>query len=128
MPQQVQPDLVPSSDVSRTVLGNLRAAAAVQSALADALRGGGLTVDRWRCLAHVAHAPGSSMTDLVDALLIAPATASRAVDALVDDGLLARALDPLDRRRVVLHVTRDGAQLLQQVEADVAAVARLHRI
>ncbi len=68
------------------------------------------------------------MTDLVDALLIAPATASRAVDALVDDGLLARALDPLDRRRVVLHVTRDGAQLLQQVEADVAAVARLHRI
>ncbi len=31
MPQQVQPDLVPSSDVSRTVLGNLRAAAAVQS-------------------------------------------------------------------------------------------------
>lgn len=128
MPQQVQPDLVPSSDVSRTVLENLRAAAAVQSALADALRGGGLTVDRWRCLAHVAHAPGSSMTDLVDALLIAPATASRAVDALVDDGLLARALDPLDRRRVVLHVTRDGSQLLQQVEADVAAVARLHRI
>lgn len=124
MPQQVQPDPL----ASRAVLENLRAAAALQTMLADALRGEGLTVDRWRCLAHVAQDPGASMTDVVEALLLAPATASRAVDALVDDGLVARALDPLDRRRVVLHVTRDGAALLRRVDADVAAVAQQHRI
>jgi DNA-binding MarR family transcriptional regulator len=66
------------------------------------------------------------MSDLVDALLIAPATASRAVDALVDGGLLARALDPLDRRRVVLHVTRDGSRQLAAVADGVGAVAHRH--
>ncbi|MEZ0163205.1 MarR family winged helix-turn-helix transcriptional regulator [Kineococcus sp. LSe6-4] len=125
---QVQPEAAAPPGVSRAVLANLRAAAAVQAGLADVLRDAGLTVDRWRCLAHVAQVPGSSMSDVVDALLIAPATASRAVDALVDDGSLARALDPQDRRRVVLHVTRDGAQLLRRADAGVAAVARLHRI
>jgi len=102
--------------VTRRILAELRSAALLQSALAEALRGSDLTVDRWRCLAQVSEQPGASMTDLVDGLVMAPATASRAVDALVDSGLVFRSLDPADRRRTVLQVSPDGVAVLAAVE------------
>ena len=76
------------------LLERLRAAALLQGAVSEALRGSELTVDRWRCLAQVARRPGASMSDLAEVLVMAPATASRAVDGLVDLGLLYRGLDP----------------------------------
>lgn len=98
------------------LLDRLRAAALLQNALAEALRGSDLTVDRWRCLAEVSQRPGASMSDLVDVLVMAPATASRAVDALVDLGLVYRGLDPGDRRRVVLRVSGEGQRVLDGLD------------
>lgn len=102
--------------LSAELLDRLRAAALLQNALTEALRGVDLTVDRWRCLVHVAQQPGSSMRDLVEELVMAPATASRAVDTLVDLGLLRRGLDSTDRRRVVLRITKEGQLLLAASE------------
>ncbi|WP_432549078.1 MarR family winged helix-turn-helix transcriptional regulator, partial [Kineococcus arenarius] len=93
------------------VLSTLRLAALAQDRLAGALRGHGLTVDRWRVLEHVVASPGASMSDVADALVMAPATATRAVDALVETGAVYRAADPADRRRVVLHPTATGVAL-----------------
>lgn len=115
--------------MARDLLEQLRDAALLQNAVAEALRvrGAGLeppvelTVDRWRCLAQVARAPGTSMSDLVEALVMAPATASRAVDALVDAGLVYRSLDPADRRRSVLLVSPDGTVVLAALEPALAA-------
>jgi len=104
---------------SVVLLDRLRAAALLQSALTESFRGSDLTVDRWRCLAQVAQRPGASMSDLVEVLVMAPATASRAVDALVDVGLLYRGLDPADRRRVVLRISAEGQQVLDDLEADL---------
>ncbi|WP_328291632.1 MarR family transcriptional regulator [Kineococcus sp. NBC_00420] len=101
------------------LLDRLRAAALLQNLLAEALRGSDLTVDRWRCLALVAQRPGASMSDLVEVLVMAPATASRAVDALVDLGLLYRGLDPADRRRVVLRVSGEGERVLDGLDLPV---------
>ncbi|PRY14125.1 MarR family winged helix-turn-helix transcriptional regulator [Kineococcus rhizosphaerae] len=109
--------------MTRPLLEELRSAALLQNAVADALRGTNLTVDRWRCLAHVAHHPGASMTDLAEQLVMAPATASRAVDALVDQALVFRSLDPADRRRVVLRVSPDGAAALAAVSPALPAPA-----
>ncbi|MCI2239235.1 MarR family transcriptional regulator [Paenibacillus sp. TRM 82003] len=108
-----------ASDVLRT----LRLAALAEDRLAGALREHGLTVDRWRVLEHVVANPGTSMTDVAAALVMAPATATRAVDALVETGAVYRAVDPADRRRVVLHPTATGAALLDGVRPGAAAVA-----
>lgn len=106
----------PGASAMRT----LAAAARLQSRLSEALQPSGLTVDRWRCLACVDGHPGASMSDLVEALALAPATATRAVDALVETGALYRDVDPADRRRVVLRVSAPGTALLRDVEAAVA--------
>ncbi|WP_432534420.1 MarR family winged helix-turn-helix transcriptional regulator [Kineococcus esterisolvens] len=105
------------------VLSTLRLAALAQDRLAGALRGHGLTVDRWRVLEHVVAAPGASMSDVADALVMAPATATRAVDALVETGAVYRAADPADRRRVVLHPTAAGAALREGARPLAHAVA-----
>ncbi|WP_337061875.1 MarR family winged helix-turn-helix transcriptional regulator [Kineococcus sp. G2] len=108
-----------ASDLLRT----LRLAALAEDRLAGALREHGLTVDRWRVLEHVVANPGASMSDVADALVMAPATATRAADALVETGAVYRATDPADRRRVVLHPTATGAALLDGVRPSAAAVA-----
>nr|WP_281373222.1 MarR family transcriptional regulator [Kineococcus aurantiacus] len=86
------------------------------------MRDGDLTPDRWRCLAQVARQPGASMSDLVETLVMAPATASRAVDGLVDQGLVYRGLDPADRRRVVLRASAEGRRLLAALEERLAGL------
>lgn len=93
----------------------LREAAAVQARLADALADSGLTVDRWRVLAHVAESPDASMSDVADALVLPPASTTRAVDALVEIGTVYREVHPVDRRRVVLRVSAQGVALLARV-------------
>lgn len=102
----------------------LRTAALLQNRLADALAGSGLTVDRWRALSHVADSPDSSMSDVADALVLPPASTTRVVDALVETGALYREVDPADRRRVVLRVSVQGAELLARVGPAVQSAAR----
>ena len=99
----------------------LRVAAVTSARLTEALDGSGLNVDRWRVLAHVAEHPGVSMSDVVEALAMAPATATRAVDGLVESGAVYRAADPADRRRVVVSASSTGTALLRAVSPAVAA-------
>jgi DNA-binding MarR family transcriptional regulator len=98
------------------LLDHLRAGALLQNDVAEALSGTELTVSRWRCLAQVARQPGASMSDLVEVLVMAPATVSRSVDTLVDLGLLHRGPDVTDRRRVFLRVTEEGHLLLADLQ------------
>ncbi|WP_432546320.1 MarR family winged helix-turn-helix transcriptional regulator [Kineococcus sp. SYSU DK004] len=104
----------------------LRAAAETETRLAAALVDGlpdrALTVDRWRVLQHVAAHPGASMSDVCAALALAPATATRAVDGLVDTACLYREADAGDRRRVVLRPSRRGLDVLRAVAPAVAHV------
>ena len=58
----------------------------------------------------VAH-PG----DLCPRAAQSPANMSRICDALVDRNLITRALSAQDRRRMVLRITEEGEQLVQQL-------------
>jgi len=60
------------------------------------------------------------LTDLADRIGTSAPTASRAVDGLVDVGLLARLPDPEDRRAVRIDVTRRGRELLEARKARAA--------
>jgi DNA-binding MarR family transcriptional regulator len=61
------------------------------------------------------------LSDLADRMGITAPTASRAVDGLVDLGLLERQPDPNDRRAVRIDVTRVGRQRVEVRKALAAA-------
>jgi DNA-binding MarR family transcriptional regulator len=59
------------------------------------------------------------LNDLADLLGVSPPTASRAVDALVEHGLVERAPDPADRRAVRISHTVDGRTAVEARKARV---------
>jgi DNA-binding MarR family transcriptional regulator len=52
--------------------------------------------------------------DLADRLGVSDPTASRAVDALVEHGLVERVPDPADRRAVRISLTPHGRQMVEE--------------
>ncbi|SDT75083.1 MarR family winged helix-turn-helix transcriptional regulator [Actinoplanes derwentensis] len=71
---------------------------------------------------------GCHMKELASEHALDPSTISRAVSALVRDGLVERTADPFDGRASTLHVTESGHALLNQTqtfyEARIAAALR----
>lgn len=88
----------------------------VSIALADT----GLTPDAWRTLRRIVHAPGCSMKDLLDALALPPATATRVVDSLVERSAAYRRIADDDRRSVVVYPTGAGIETLALADSAVA--------
>ena len=102
----------------------LRQAALLSNGLDRALREYGLTTDRWRVLMVIHAHPGAAMADVIDALVIPPTSATRAVDALVESGAIFRSPAADDRRRVTLQLSVHGADLVRTVESEVVEVHR----
>ncbi|MFB9378311.1 MarR family winged helix-turn-helix transcriptional regulator [Kineococcus gynurae] len=103
----------------------LRQAALVSARVSTALQDSGLTVDRWRVLAHVAGCAERppAMSEVAEELGLSPATTTRTVDALVEIGAVFREVAVGDRRRVVLRPSRPGIALLASVDPLVAVAA-----
>lgn len=59
----------------------------------------------------------TSVSDVARACLTHVSSASRTVDALVQEGLVDRTTDPRDRRAVVLSLTRAGQDCHDRMEA-----------
>ena len=81
----------------------------------------GFTVDQWLVLRTLADGAGHSMGELADALMISNPTLTRCVDALADQGLVYRRQDAEDRRRMSVHLARQGQARLARLDAVVAA-------
>ena len=109
-------------DAIANSLALLRRAAEIGLRIDDALRGTELNVDRWRALEFVQSSPGCSMADVIDGLVISPTTATRAIDSLVEVGAVYRAPAPHDRRRVTLHLSAHGAELLREVQPAILRI------
>lgn len=67
-------------------------------------------------LRYVGETGEPDMRDIARYLRIAAPSATALVDSLVADGLLTRAPDAVDRRRVRLAVSAKGAKMLRTVE------------
>ena len=81
----------------------------------------GCTVDQWLILHTLADGAGHTMGELADVLMIANPTLTRCVNALVDQSLVYRRQDAEDRRRLSVHLARQGRARLTRLDALVAA-------
>jgi DNA-binding MarR family transcriptional regulator len=69
-----------------------------------------------RALRVVTDRSGTRLSELAEALRIAPRSATEVADALQARGLVERTSDPTDRRAVVLTPTEEG----RRVQAEIA--------
>ena len=114
---QPSPDRVSDDLVELLTVTQRRVAGAVGAVLAE----DGTTLDGYRLLRALAGADGRSMGELVGALHLPAPTLTRLVDAAVDAALAYRLPDPLDGRKVVVHLSDAGRTRLSRLEALVRA-------
>jgi DNA-binding MarR family transcriptional regulator len=83
--------------------------------------GPAMTSTQRLALFEVAVRGAMRLSELADRMGITAPTASRAVDGLVDLGLLERRPDPDDRRAVRIDLTRPGRKRVEERTARAAA-------
>ncbi|MEU9733800.1 MarR family transcriptional regulator [Streptomyces sp. NPDC048002] len=81
----------------------------------------GCSLDAWRVLALLSDGQGHHMTAVAEAAFLPPPTLTKLVDHLVDLNLVHRRVDPLDRRRILAHLTPRGADYWRRVDRAVRA-------
>lgn len=69
-----------------------------------------------RALRVVCERDGVRLSDLAEALRIAPRSATEVADALQERGLIERSPDPADRRAVLLRATGDGRRVRDEID------------
>ncbi|MGW0566679.1 MarR family winged helix-turn-helix transcriptional regulator [Streptomyces tauricus] len=87
--------------------------------LQAALEEHGCSLDAWRVLSLLSDGEGHPMTAVAEAAFLPPATLTKLVDHLVDQNLVHRRIDPLDRRRILAHLTPRGETYWRRVDREV---------
>ncbi|CAM5282470.1 MarR family winged helix-turn-helix transcriptional regulator [Streptomyces aurantiogriseus] len=87
--------------------------------LQAALEEEGCSLDAWRVLALLSDGSGHHMTAIAEAAFLPPPTLTKLIDHLVDQNLVHRRVDPLDRRRILVHLTPRGQDHWRRVDRAV---------
>jgi DNA-binding MarR family transcriptional regulator len=100
-------------------LGDLlmRSARTLRRRWRDVLAPWELSPHQARALGVVGRRDGVRLTDLAEALHIAPRSATEVVDGLQERGLVERTPDPGDRRAVILRPTEEGRRIRAEIDA-----------
>lgn len=101
-----------------------RAAKSVVRAFDERLGDRGVSTPRSKLLAEIDRLQPVRSAEVARAVGITQATASTLVDALVREGLVARAPDENDRRAVRLTTTEVGSEQARAWRAEYTAAAR----
>lgn len=111
------------ADGGTAVLGDLlmRVARTQRRRWREALAPWDLSPHQARALWVVCDRDGIRLSDLAEALRIAPRSATEVADGLQGRGLVERAPDPADRRAVVLRATEAGRRTQREVAGARAA-------
>lgn len=89
--------------------------------LQAALEEEGCALDAWRVLGLLSDGQAHHMTAIAEAAFLPPPTLTKLVDHLVDQNLVHRRVDPLDRRRILAHLTPRGEEYWRRVDRAVRA-------
>jgi DNA-binding MarR family transcriptional regulator len=95
----------------------MRAARTQRRRWRDALAPWDLSPHQARALRVVGERDGVRLTDLAEALHIAPRSATEVADGLQERGLVERTSDPGDRRAVILRPTDEGRRIRAEIDA-----------
>jgi DNA-binding MarR family transcriptional regulator len=101
----------------------------LHSRLEEAMQKDGVSVEQWRVFDELRDRGGRSMGELATTVLMNHPALTKMVDRMVANGLVHRALDQNDQRRVLVFLTDRGAALLQKltrVAAEHEAAIRAH--
>ncbi|MFD9330500.1 MarR family winged helix-turn-helix transcriptional regulator [Streptomyces sp. NPDC060065] len=79
------------------------------------------SLDAWRVLALLSDGEGHHMTAIAEAAFLPPPTLTKLVDHLVDQNLVHRRVDPLDRRRILAYLTPRGQAYWRRLDREVRA-------
>lgn len=96
-----------------------RLVSALRTSGAAASREKGMSVAQLFALRVIARQPRLSMGELADLTLTSPSAVSEVVSRLVTRGLVSREPDPLDHRRVLVRLTRQGQAFCQGLEETI---------
>ncbi|MGH1397090.1 MAG: MarR family winged helix-turn-helix transcriptional regulator, partial [Trichormus sp.] len=80
-----------------------------------------ISIPQLRSLAFLKRSPGASLSQVADHLGVTCATASTTIERLVQRHLVKRTDHPQERRRVVLNLTPEGKELLEQSQEKTRA-------
>src|SRR5215212_11760160 len=105
------------ADDGTAALGDLlmRAARTLRRRFGAVLAPWDLSPHQARALRVVSSGDGVRLSELAEALRIAPRSATEVADGLQERGLVARAPDPTDRRAVILRPTDQGRRLRGEI-------------
>lgn len=81
-------------------------------------RKAGLRVPEWRVLACLTDEDGAMVTRLAKFALLEQSRLTRIIDQMAEKGLVRRAPDPEDARRVRVYLTPEGRTLALRLVAD----------
>jgi len=95
-----------------------RAEAAIRARLLPLLVENDLSMEHWRIIAVVGDHPGIGMSSVAAAAVVPAATLTRHMDKLVERGVVVRHVDPADKRRVVLALSRRGQALAARLREE----------
>lgn len=90
--------------------------------LREVLDAHGRTPDEWRVLAILADGAGHPMTEISELAFLPPGSLTKLVDHLVDENLVYRRIDPVDRRRIRAYITPRGRTTHERVSRAIRAV------
>jgi len=75
----------------------------------------GLSIPQWRVIAVVGRFPGLSAVEVAERTLMDKVAVSRAVTKLINTGRINRQFADADRRRSILHLSKEGRQVHDEI-------------
>ncbi len=97
---------------------------AVRAHIDSAARPHGLTTTQYTALAALRRIPGQSSAQLARRSFVSAQTMQELIAALERRGLIARTQAPTNKRVLRIHLTDEGARLLDRIEVEVDDIER----
>ncbi|CAN7155758.1 MarR family winged helix-turn-helix transcriptional regulator [Variovorax sp. LjRoot84] len=89
--------------------------------LAQSIAAEEVTEEHWRILQVLSDEKGRSMGELAQAVLLNHPALTKNIDKLVNRGLVLRAADSVDSRKVVVYISDLGLETVARLKASVDA-------
>jgi homoprotocatechuate degradation regulator HpaR len=121
-PNEMNADLPPAHRSLPFAL--MRAREKVMAPIRDMLAASGITEQQWRVLRVLSENGAMDASKLADQASLLLPSLTRIAQNMVANGLITRATDTADRRRLVLAITAAGQTILDDNRAEAARIAQ----